>query len=165
MSTACLELKTLGLTPVGTNRAFTEEGSQLSDKVVQALESLRTSETVGAPVQARRLALDEAFRECSEANWDGYGADPANELSVEWAGYVLESLPADTPAPDIAFDPHGDVLLEWQSANGGLMSVGIGTAGEVRFAIRTPTTKLTGIEVFTDGVPPQLAHALETFAG
>lgn len=149
--------------PIGTDRAFSKEGTQLTDWVIQALEGLRTSKTAGAPLQERRLALDEARNECSHANWDGYGAAPANHLSVEWASRVLDTLPGAIPPPEVAFDPDGDVLLEWFSDQGRMLSVSVGTAGEIRFALHTPTAKLTGIEAFADGVPPGLAHALETF--
>jgi hypothetical protein len=163
MSSACLELQASALIPVGTDRAFSTEGTQLTARVVQALEGLRTSESAGGSVQAGRLALDEAVRECSEYDWDGYGAAPASELSVEWAGRMLEVVPSTMPSPEVAFDPGGDVLFEWISDHERVLSVSIGTAGEVRFALRTPAAKLTGIEAFTDALPPGLAYALATF--
>ena len=76
---------------------------------------------------------------------------------------LLIALPAAIPSPEVAFDPDGDVLLEWFSDQARMLSVSVGTAGEIRFALRTPAAKLTGIEAFADEVPPGLAHALETF--
>ena len=163
MSSACLQLNPTAVIPLGTDRAFSTEGIQLTDRVIEALEGLRTSKTAGAPLQERRLALDEARDECSHVNWDGYGAAPANHLSVEWASRVLDTVPTAIPSPEVAFDPNGDVLLEWFSDQGRMLSVSVGTAGEIRFALRTPAAKLTGIEAFADEVPPGLAHALETF--
>jgi hypothetical protein len=163
MSSACLALHPTALIPVGTDRAFSQEGSRLTQWVLDALENLRNTETVGAPLRGRRLALDEAVRECSQYDWDGYGAAPADELSVEWAARVLDSLPADTLSPEITFDPQGEALLEWMSERGRLLSVSVGAAGELRFALRTPASKLTGIETFTDEIPAGLAHALDSF--
>ena len=163
MSSACIELRPNALIPLGTDRAFSREGTQLTDWVIEALEGLRTSKTAGASVQAGRLALEEAVAECSSHDWDGYGAEPASELSAAWAGWVLEALPTTLRSPEVAIDPDGDVLFEWMSDHERVLSVSVGTAGEVRFAVRTPTAKFTGIEAFADELPPGLAHALATF--
>lgn len=164
-SSACLQFGHSGVMQVGTDRAFSPEGTELTAKVVAALESLWATETVGAPLQARRFALAEAVHECSEPNWDGYGAAAASQLSVHWAGRVLEALPSDVPSPEVAFDPDGDVVLEWSPSTGRMLSVSIGGAGEVRFALRTPSKKLSGIETFSDELPSGFAQALSALAG
>jgi len=140
-------------------------GTELTAKVVKALENLWSTETVGAPLQARRLALAEAVRECSEPDWDGYGAAAASQLSVDWANRVLEALPVKVPSPEVAFSPDGDVVLEWSPSTGRMLSVSIGGAGELRFALRTPSTKLTGIETFSDELPSGFAQALSSLEG
>ena len=148
--------------PYGTDRAFSPEGVRLTERVLETLEALRTSEIFGGLLKARRLALDEAVQECSIDNWDGYGAAQANRLSVHWASLLLEALPAAVLVPEVAFDPAGDVVLEWPPARGRMLSVSVGNAGEVRFALRTPTGKLTGIETFSDGLPGGLAQAFSS---
>ena len=85
MISACLEVHPTAMIPVGTDRAFSAEGAQLTGWVISALEGLRTSKTAGDQVQARRRALDEVIDECGVPNWDGHGAAPASELSAGWA--------------------------------------------------------------------------------
>lgn len=162
MSSACLALGGPRITPRGTDRAASKEGSELTREVVASLENLWSAETVGGSVHARRLALEDAIQECTEANWDGYGAEPVDPLSVEWAEQLLEELPRSIPLPEIAVAPDGDVVLEWFSDRSRVLSVSIGAGGEVRFAMRSPSSKLTGIEPYSDGVPPRLSDALAT---
>lgn len=158
---ACLHLDHRSVTLLGTDRAFSAEGIGLTARVADAIRDLWTSETVGGPVRARHVALREAVDDCAEPNWDGYGAEPANELSAAWAEQVLAALPGDVPTPEVAFDPSGDTLLEWAPARGRMLSLSVGRTGELRFALRTPAGKLTGIEVFADELPGGLAHALK----
>lgn len=158
-SSVCLQFDPVAGMLAGTDRAYTSEGTNLTAWVLDALEELWTSETVGGSLKAHRLALDEAVHECDVENWDGYGAAPANPLSVHWAGLLLEALPRSAAAPDVAFDPVGNAVLEWSPSRGRVLSINVGRAGELRFAMRTPTSKLTGIETLTDGLPGGLAQA------
>lgn len=164
-SSACLHFDHSGTVQLGTDRAFSPEGTALTAMVSDTLESLWTTETVGAPLRARRLALAEAAQECGESDWDGYGAAPANPLSVNWAGRVLEALPSDSPSPEVAFDPSGEVVLEWSPSTGRMLSVSVSEGGELRFALRTPSKKLTGIETFSDELPDGLAQAFSALVG
>lgn len=161
-SSACLQLSPLRVMTVGTDRAASSEGTGLTARVLETLEHMWNSETIGGSLNAGRVALDDALDECSVENWDGYGAAPANELSAHWAGLVLEVLPSSIPVPEVAFHPAGDVILEWSPARGRVLSICIGSGGEVRFALRTPTAKFTGIETFSDGLPGGLAQALSS---
>lgn len=163
MSSACLTLHNTGFTPRGTDRAFSFEGTDLTARIVASVESLRESETVGRAIANRRLALDEAVEECSVPNWDGYGAAPANGLSIEWAGRFLEDLPTSVRDPEIAIDPQGDVVLDWILENGHMLSVSISAVGEISYAMRSHSSKFTGIEPYTDDIPPRLAEALAPF--
>ena len=104
----------------------------------------------------RESALEEAFRECSQADWDGYGAAPANELSAEWARKVLDAFPPHLGVPEIAFEPDGDVGLEWWRASDRVLSVSIGTNGEARYAARLGGARLVGTAMLADGLPQRL---------
>jgi hypothetical protein len=155
-----MSLRGPGLAPRGTDRALSREGSELTANVIESLESLWRTELVGRSVRARRMALEEAIQSSSTANWDGYGADPVKPLSVEWTGRLLEDLPTSIPIPEIGVAPDGDIVLEWFSDRGRVLSVSVGVGGEVRFSLRGPSSKFTGIEPYSDGIPPRLAEAL-----
>lgn len=110
----------------------------------------------------RESALDETFLDCSEADWDGYGAAPANELSKEWARRVLATLPIRLGVPEIAFEPDGDAELEWWRGPDRVLTVSVGRNGELRYAARLNAARVIGTEMFADGLPQRLVEtALE----
>ena len=106
----------------------------------------------------RESALEAAFRECSQADWDGYGAAPANERSVEWARRVLAAIPLRVGIPEIAFEPDGDVGLEWWRGPDRVLSVSVGENGQIRFAARLNGDRITGSEMFAGGSPRRLVE-------
>lgn len=107
----------------------------------------------------RESALERAFHECSQANWDGYGAEPANEAAMEWARKVLAALPRRVGVPEIAFEPDGDAGLEWWRGPDKVLSVSVGSDGELRYAARLNTARIVRTEVFAHGLP---RHLVET---
>lgn len=107
----------------------------------------------------RAIALTDAFRDCSEPNWDGYGAVPANGLSMWWAKQVLAALPNRLGVPEIAFEPDGDAGLEWWQGPNRVLSVSVGRNGELRYAARLNATRIIGTEMFADGLPKRLVEA------
>ncbi len=107
----------------------------------------------------RELALDEAFRDCSQPDWDGYGAAPANALSMGWARKVLTAFPDRLGVPDIAFEPDGDAGIEWWRGPDRVLTVSVGQNGELRYAARLNASRAIGTEVFADGLPKRLVEA------
>ena len=43
--------------------------------------------------ERRREILREAFRDCSEPDWGGYGAAPADPWAAAWGADVLDAFP------------------------------------------------------------------------
>lgn len=56
--------------------------------------------------------------------------------------------------------PDGHIVIEWIGDRGRVLSVDVGPAEELHFALRGPTTKLTGAGSCAGGIPPALAEAL-----
>ena len=106
----------------------------------------------------RESALDEAFQNCSEADWDGYGAAPADELSREWARKVLAAFPIRLGVPEIAFEPDGDAGLEWWRGPDRVLTVSVGRNGELRYAARLNGARVIGAGMFADGLPKRLVE-------
>lgn len=109
-------------------------------------------------------SIEQAVRDCTEANWDGHGAAPVNRLSAEWAGRLLDDLPAGLAAPEIGVAPDGNIVLEWIGDRKDVLSISVEPDGEIHFAMRSPTTKLTGKEAYVGGLSPALAEALDAVA-
>ena len=107
-----------------------------------------------------QLALEEAYRECSEPDWDGYGAAPADEISMRWASKVLLALPAGLGVPEAAFEPDGAASLEWWHGPDRTLSVSIERNGEIRYPGRLNGARVVGTEMFVHGLPRRLLEAL-----
>ena len=113
----------------------------------------------------REIALGEAFRDCSEPDWDGYGAAPANESSMAWAKLVLAALPSRLGVPEIAFEPDGDAGLEWWLGPNRALSVSVGRHGQLRYAVSLDAARVIATESFADGLPKRLVEAAFDLTG
>ena len=62
-----------------------------------------------------KVALSTVLRECSQENWDGYGALPVSEAAYSEAEKLLRLLPLDIPIPDVIPEPTGELAFEWRN--------------------------------------------------
>jgi len=60
------------------------------------------------------LELLEMAKDCSEDNWDGYGASQADGEIVSKASRIIASLPVGFPLPDAYINNRGEASLVWQ---------------------------------------------------
>lgn len=141
---------------------MTDPGGQsvMTRRRIQAAERDARSAERDRSRRERQLALDAAYLECAEPDWDGYGAVPADEMSMHWARKLLLSLPAGFGVPDVAFEPDGAASLEWWHGPDRTLSVSIGRNGEIRYAARLNEARVVGTEMFVDGLPRRLLEAL-----
>ena len=139
--------------------------SVMTRRRIQAAERDARSAERDRSRRERQSALDAAYLECAEPDWDGYGAAPADEMSKQWARKVLLALPAGLGVPDIAFEPDGAASLEWWHGPERTLSVSIGRNGEIRYAARLNGTRVIGTETFVDGLPKRLLKVLSEMVG
>ena len=57
--------------------------------------------------------LYELVAECTEADWDGYGAEAVSQSAVEYSAHFIRRLPEDLPLPEISVEPDGEISLDW----------------------------------------------------
>ena len=93
------------------------------------------------------LPTDDIFARVKEleADWDGYGAHPPCEFSIEFAQRLWRSLRSnfDLPLPDVMATPEGGVYLEWDTPNAVLL-VECSPGGEVDIFARTSDFDVDG---------------------
>ena len=79
------------------------------------------------------------------ADWDGYGADPPCESSINMAQQFWQSLSGDRnlPSPEVMATPDGGVYLEWD-ALGAVLVVEFGPDGEVDLYAKTSDVDVEG---------------------
>ena len=143
---------------LSTDRGASRE-SHVVCRAIRSVERSAWDTEQSYVLRQRDLALAEAFHECSQPDWDGYGAEPASELSMGWARKVLSTPPDCLGVPDIAFEPDGDAGLEWWRGPDRVLSVSVGRNGELRYAARLNAARVIGTEVFADGLPKRLVEA------
>ena len=62
------------------------------------------------PLKAEVMSL---FEECSDIDWDGYGAWPISEKSVSSAMLFINAIPTRVIMPELSASPDGGVTFEW----------------------------------------------------
>lgn len=153
-----------GIFQWSTNRGTSREACEMLTLTTAAQRSAWRTEQSHIRRQ-REIALAEAFRDCSVPDWDGYGAAPANELSMWWTKQVLAAFPSSLGVPEIAFEPDGDAGLEWWCGESRVLSVSVGRNGELRYAARLNAVRVIGTEVFADGLPKRLVETAYDLVG
>ncbi len=112
----------------------------------------------------RFWALQEAYEEAYEDNWDGYGAAPASTDALQQAYVFLRILPKTIPDPDIAIDPDGEVSLDWYYAPRVTFSVSISPTGRLSYAGLYGENTTYGTESITKGLPKTIMDNLGRLA-
>ena len=153
-----------GTTQWTTDRGASKEASAMLTLTTAAQRSVWRTEQSYIRRQ-REITLAEAFRDCSEPDWDSYGAARADELSMWWAKKVLAAFPSCLGVPEIAFEPDGDAGLEWWRGPSRVLSVSVGRNGELRYAARLNAARIIGTEMFADGLPKRLVEAAYDLIG
>ncbi len=148
----------------GTDRWATREAAAIPRQIAAIREDL--SELAGDRSLRRqgREALLEAFLDCLDPDWDGYGGLPADPLSASWAEYAVAPLLPILGLPHYSFDPHGDALMEWYRAPDRTLDLSVGDNGELRYAARIGGARVNGVEQFAEALPPGLMSVAQRLA-
>lgn len=97
-------------------------------------EKDRQSSYTGFGKQSVLEALVDKYDACKNEDWDGRGAQPVT-LAAYRNGYSLvESLPPSRILPSVGAEPDGYLTLEWYKNPSRLLSVSIGTDGDLHYA-------------------------------
>ena len=75
---------------------------------------------------------------CGQVGWDGDGALPVSDRTIDVAAKVTDCLfallPKDTPAPDLVPEPDGEICISWSIDADRMFSVSVGAHGKINFA-------------------------------
>lgn len=144
-------------TPVFLSRDYSsgssEESKSLQRTLEEILANLRNSATWNhvAPTIA---ILHEAVEECSQTNWDGYGAQPVSGRTYSEAIRFLNALPIWLPVPEIVPEPDGGIGFEWYVSMQKTFVASVNGSGKVIYAgLFGRGNKAHGAEVFNGTIP------------
>ena len=105
-------------------------------------------------------ALRNAIAECSEDDWDGYGAKRIDGKSYEESLRFLDILPGTIPTPEVAVDPDGMVAFEWHEEPRWVFSVSFETNGAIAYAGLFGNSKTHGTEYFGQALPQSILDSI-----
>jgi hypothetical protein len=79
-------------------------------------------------------SIQEIVGDCSEENWDGYGAESVGPLAVWNAEDLIRALPDGFPVPDVAPEPDGSISFDWTVANDQRVALSVSESNRLAFA-------------------------------
>lgn len=104
----------------------------------------------------RRIA--DVAREAGQDNWDGDGARPVEEGTIEWASVFAACLPTNLPLPDVSADVDGDISFEWYCSPRRVVTVSVRRDGVLNWASLIGRARLHSNETLRAGLPPELVQ-------
>lgn len=127
---------------------ISHDALKLAATVVDIRRGLRTAKS-----RSIEIELINLFSETSEANWDGYGAEPVCAEALITARKFLNLLPHDIPTPEIAANPAGEVVLEWYFSKTRLVSLDVAPNRTVTYIGFCGPNRQKGVECFDQTIP------------
>lgn len=111
-----------------------------ADAVSSELERIRQQSRTRASnwLPAIDAALTEIQEECSQADWDGYGASPIKPEALLRARVAADTLqrlvPSAIPSPDVVPEVDGDISLSWTKGRNYGLSISFSDHDMISFA-------------------------------
>ena len=114
-------------------------------------------------INAKKSLYDlyDLLFECTESNWDGYGALPVDLDSFNEASRFIQILPTTIQEPEVSVDPDGEISFEWYLTPKKVFSVSIGARNEITYAGLYGINKSYGREYFGDEIPKTILDNLD----
>ena len=107
----------------------------------------------------------EIEAECGVSDWDGYGALPLSNLSIETAKAFIRLLPDSLAMPEIAPEPDGSVSLDWMPSRYRTFSLSIGESDQLAYAWVDGTDRGHAVARFNSQIiPERVLQGITSFA-
>jgi len=135
------------------NLGVSQGASTLRRFIKRQFSDIFGTVTVGMHYKETRKAVDQAIKEYSSDNWDGYGARAIDIFSCFNAISFSRLLPTDVPLPEIRIDTDGEVTFEWYFSPRRVLSVTVRANKELVYAHLSGASKSCGVEDLYDEVP------------
>ena len=133
----------------------------VADQIGTGRERLHQSYSLGLRQKGVFDALCRVTEECSQHNWDGYGAAPVTNETYSLAYRLLEALPIGTPVPTVGAEPDGHLTLEWHRSSRRTLSVSVSPEGELHYAALLPgPSRDYGTRPFIGDVPARILELI-----
>ena len=118
------------------------------------------SMTFGQPLYEVLSSLLEVYKECSNADWDGYGAVGVTSDAYEEAKKIIDLLPSSIQMPEIVPEPTGEIGLEWRRARGRIFIMSVNGSHRISYAGIFDGNETHGLEHYEKTLPPVVTEHL-----
>ena len=137
-----------------------------ADKIKEQFEEIvnNNDETISLRHQIAKEViqkLNNIYEDCSQPNWDGYGAKPIDIETYYESQRFINCLPESLPYPEVTPDPDGEVSFEWFKNSKRIFSVSIGRNGELSYAGLYGIIKAHGAEFLGDELPKTILENIQ----
>lgn len=138
---------------------FSDDSKNLVNYLKDKIREICAPFTVGLPLEEAFQSLNELYRECSEANWDGYGAKPVSVDSIHEAFKFCQMIPS-FPMPQMLAEPSGEIGLEWYKDKKMIFVISFNGKEMITYAGIFGSNKIHGTEYFSDSIPSVIIENL-----
>ena len=122
------------LIPAQQHSAVSEETGVIWGRALDLFKHVESSRALFGPKEDALDRLYELAAECTEADWDGYGAEAVSLGAVVRCKRFIRQLPEDLPLPEISVEPDREIALDWSPTPTQTFSVSIGPADRMACA-------------------------------
>ena len=149
--------------PVGKHNTFSPSNEVYSDtsnvpKEFVALDLKGTIDWTDRTLEE----LDKVYGECSEVNWDGYGATPISRETYSEARKLLRMMPSCLPMPDLSVEPDGEIAFEWYKDKYSVFVISVGGNNIITYAgLFGKSSKTHGVEYLADELPKVIIYNIQ----
>jgi hypothetical protein len=116
--------------------------------------------TFGGPLGDTLAALFEVYKECSKADWDGYGATAITTDTYEEAKRIIKLLPSSISMPEIVPEPSGEIGLEWRRGKRQIFVMSVRGRHKISYAGLFSGNTIHGSEYFDETLPVRIMENL-----
>jgi hypothetical protein len=131
---------------------------KIADQIAEMWSS--QSITFGGPLGATLMSLLTVYKECSRADWDGYGAIAITADAYEEAIKIIKLLPSSIHMPEIVAEPSGEVGLEWRRGRGQIFVMSVSGRHKIIYAGLFSGNTIHGSEYFGETLPSRIIEHL-----
>lgn len=100
----------------------------------EATKYFEQSQALFGTKAAAISSIQEIVCDCSEENWDGYGAEAVSPLAIWNAEDFVRALPDGFPIPEVAPEPDGSISFDWTVANDQRVALSVGESNRLALA-------------------------------
>ena len=106
-------------------------------------------------------ALTEMWKECHLPDWDGYGALPVSQVTLQNMQAFLKALPLGFPPPSLGADPNGHLTADWCRGPKSILSISIDGNGLLHYAALLGSSTACGTRTFEKEIPEKIIMLIQ----